>query len=110
MCDIKGCYRDPDYIYKEYAGKKKEGRICTKCLYDLIRIGPFTKMDFNYIFKGDDMPENLMNKDHKTTNESYRDGYDRIWGPKPKIMVTPNGKVKKIGGKDGREKRNPKNS
>ena len=26
------------------------------------------------------MADNLMNKDHKATNDAYREGYDRIFG------------------------------
>jgi hypothetical protein len=28
------------------------------------------------------MAENLMNSEHKATNEKYREGYDRIFGKK----------------------------
>jgi len=30
------------------------------------------------------MAENLMNSDHKATNDKYRDNYDRTFKPKPK--------------------------
>jgi len=30
------------------------------------------------------MAENLMNSDHKATNDKYRDNYDRIFKPKRK--------------------------
>ena len=29
------------------------------------------------------MAENMMNADHKATNQKYRDNYDRTFRPKP---------------------------
>lgn len=32
------------------------------------------------------MAENLMNKDHKATNDAYREGYDRIFTDRARIQ------------------------
>lgn len=42
------------------------------------------------------MAENMMNLDHKATNQAYRDNYDRIFTPK---------KSKKDGGKTNGSKK-----